>query len=112
MQSEIRELFQDAVKAVEEIQQFTDQISLDAYISDRMRKLAVERCFEVVGEILIRIRRENPSHLTEITDWKKIIAFRNILAHGYDQISDQVVWGGVITQDLPRLRQELLAALG
>lgn len=40
--------------------------------------------------------------------WKEIIGLRNILVHDYDAIDATIVWD-VITNDLPRLRHELLA---
>jgi len=38
--------------------------------------------------------------------WNKIIASRNTLIHGYDQIDDKIVWN-IATQILPGLRVNL-----
>jgi uncharacterized protein with HEPN domain len=45
-----------------------------------------------------------------IGDHPQIIAFRNVLIHGYDLVDDTQVWG-VITQDLPTLEQQVLQLL-
>jgi uncharacterized protein with HEPN domain len=52
--------------------------------------------------------------LGAITGLRQIIAFRNVLVHGYAVIQDATVWG-VVENDLPLLIQEvqaLLAATG
>ena len=38
----------------------------------------------------------------EIRDYRNIISFRNILAHGYDSVDERVVWG-IIEVDLDNL---------
>jgi uncharacterized protein YutE (UPF0331/DUF86 family) len=45
-----------------------------------------------------------------ITGLPGIIAFRNILVHGYAQVQDQLVWG-VFDEDLPRLVREVEALI-
>jgi hypothetical protein len=54
------------------------------YDADPMLRSAVERQLMIVGEALNRLRRIEPELLASITDSRKIIAFRNILGHGYD----------------------------
>jgi len=67
---------------------------------------AVERKFEIIGEALNRIRRENPSLMNRIRDHRDIISFRNILVHGYDSIDDRIAWG-IIEEDLDRLLEDI-----
>lgn len=43
---------------------------------------------------------------THITDLRKIVAFRNILVHGYFGIDDQIVWS-VVSAKLSQLRLEI-----
>ena len=38
----------------------------------------------------------------KLRDYRNIISFRNILAHGYDSIDERVVWG-IIEADLAHL---------
>jgi len=58
-----------------------------------MLSSAIERKFEIIGEALVRIRRQRPEDLRVIGDWPAIIGFRNILAHAYEQVEDAVVLG-------------------
>ena len=41
-----------------------------------------------------------------ITDARQIIAFRNILVHGYDIVRAEVVWG-ILENDLSALTKEV-----
>jgi uncharacterized protein with HEPN domain len=50
-----------------------------------------------------RILKENPN--INISNSRKIVDARNKIIHGYDDISDDVVWGIVINH-LPLLKQE------
>jgi uncharacterized protein YutE (UPF0331/DUF86 family) len=44
--------------------------------------------------------------LERIRDCNNIIAFRNILVHGYDAIDDRIVWN-VIEEDLAPLIEDV-----
>jgi uncharacterized protein with HEPN domain len=66
----------------------------------------VERKFEIMGEAINRIKRDEPSLLSRIRKYRDNIAFRNILVHGYDSIDDRIVWG-VIEEDLNDLVEDV-----
>jgi uncharacterized protein with HEPN domain len=80
--------------------------TLDDYRADRLLRQAVERNFEIIGEAMHRLAREDPATAARIGDYQRIIAFRNVLIHGYDLIDDAVVWK-VIGEDLPPLQREV-----
>lgn len=67
---------------------------------------AVERQFEIVGEALGQLARVDAAMAERIPNLREIIAFRNILIHGYAVIDRARVWR-VIEEDLPRLRATL-----
>ncbi|VGO15852.1 hypothetical protein PDESU_04439 [Pontiella desulfatans] len=77
-------------------------MSFEEYQIDRKTQSAVERKFEIIGEALNRISRIDGNVLEKIRDYRSIISFRNILAHGYDSIDERVVWG-IIEADLENL---------
>ena len=66
----------------------------------------MERKFEIMGEALNRIKRDEPELLQHIRDHRDIISFRNILVHGYDAIDNRVVWG-VVAGDLDNLLADI-----
>lgn len=80
--------------------------SLDDYRSDRVLRQTVERNFEIIGEAINRIAKLDPDTAARIGDYPRIIAFRNVLTHGYDLIEDDRVWS-IIQKELPVLREHV-----
>ena len=106
MQPKTPKLLDDVRDAAAFIWQVTDGKTLEAYGADRLLRQAVERNFEIIGEAISRLARVDPDIAARIGDHPQIIAFRNVLIHGYDLINDAQVWQ-VITHDLPRLEQQV-----
>lgn len=93
MSHSARKLLLDISLACQEIMEFTEGKSYEEFQEDRLLQLAIEREFEIIGEALFRLEKLEPDKLTErIPDYRKIIDFRNILAHGYDIIDVAAMW--------------------
>ena len=103
-------LLQDALDAADAVRSFVAGRSLEDFRSDLMLRSAVERQFEILGEAIKRLGQLAPSFTDLIDSYRRIIAFRNIIAHGYDILDPAVVWG-VIEEDLPRLREQVQTLL-
>jgi uncharacterized protein with HEPN domain len=71
----------------------------------------VERQFEIVGEALNQLSRTAPDLAAQVPDSARIIAFRNILIHGYAIVDDEIVWRAT-QENVPALRAALDALLG
>ncbi len=102
MDLKLRECLNDILVNANEVLEFTDGMSFENYIADRKTQSAVERKFEIIGEALNRISQIDGELLEKIRDYRSIISFRNILAHGYDSIDERVVWG-IMETDLDHL---------
>lgn len=74
------------------------------YISDIKTKRAVERNIEIIGEATNRIFKKDNEF--ELVNTQKIIGTRNRITHGYDRISDDLIWSIVINH-LPKLKTEV-----
>lgn len=72
------------------------------YKTDHMLKSAVERQFEIIGEALNQLSRVDPELAARIPNLGRLVAFRNILIHGYAIVDDEIVWGAA-TSRLPAL---------
>lgn len=105
MKDDIRAHLHDIRQAACAVKDFVVSKTFDDYIRDDLLQSAVERKFEVMGEALTRIRRDDPESLATIREQRKIISFRNILIHGYDTIDDRIVWD-VIKDDLDCLIED------
>ncbi len=92
---------------------FVEGIDLKGYKANELIKSAVERRFIIIGEALGRLKQLDLNLLGTIPDAARIIAFRNVLVHGYESISDELVWE-IIADHVPILRarcDELLASI-
>ncbi len=76
-----------------------------------MLRAAVERQFEIAGEALTQLARLDPGIAAQIADFRRIIAFRNLLIHGYADIDDRIVWA-LIESKLARLHDDVARLLG
>ena len=68
---------------MERLVRFTAGRSFDEYGQDELLRADVERQFEIIGEALTQLRNGDPETAERVPDLRRIVAFRNILAHGY-----------------------------
>lgn len=108
--AEARQYLLDLQTACRKLSAFTQGRTFQDYKQDDMMRSAVERQFEIIGEALNQMLRYDPTMAGRISNWKKIIAFRNRLVHGYANIDDAVVWG-VLEENLQRLQAEVESLL-
>jgi uncharacterized protein with HEPN domain len=101
----------DARAAADAIAAFVAGRTFEHYKSDLLLRSAVERQFEIVGEALNQLSRTAPDLVAQVPDSARIIAFRNILIHGYAIVDDESVWRAT-QENLPALRAALDALLG
>jgi uncharacterized protein with HEPN domain len=96
------------------VQRFTAGETGERYAQSELLRSAVERQFEIAAEALNRLLKLAPDVATRISEYRRIIDFRNLLSHGYDLVDDAIVWD-VVMKDVPVLHREvedLLAAMG
>jgi len=110
MRLEVKKLLEDMRRAAELISEFVAGKALADYATDSMLRPAVERQFEIIGEALNRLSKTESSVADQITGAPRIIAFRDILIHGYDLVDYEIVWD-VIETHLPVLREQVEALL-
>jgi uncharacterized protein with HEPN domain len=110
MPRDARAYLLDVVEAATLIEQFTAGADLDAYRTDAMLRSAVERQLEIIGEALNRVTRIDADLASRVPDIGRIVGFRNVLAHGYDVVDDEIVWAAA-TVDAPALATTAAALL-
>lgn len=111
MRRDPKSLLWDARGAADVVATITAGKTFADFDSDIVLRSAVERQFEILGEALAQLARVDAAIAAKIPDLRVIVAFRNILIHGYALIDRGRVWR-VVENDLPRLRaalNELLA---
>ena len=106
MRDEALKLLDDIQQALEDIEDFTEGLTLTDYHGDALRRAAVERKFEIIGEACNRLSIRDEMTYERISHAPQIIGFRNRLIHGYDAVDDAIVWD-VVKSKLPLLKQEI-----
>ncbi|MHB1897521.1 MAG: HepT-like ribonuclease domain-containing protein [Metallibacterium sp.] len=110
MRLELAKYLFDIQQAARTLSDFVAGRNWGDYERNAMLRAAVERQFEIIGEAMSQLARRDASVATAIDDYRDIIAFRNILIHGYADIDDRLVWDIVQTR-LPTLRKQVDALL-
>ena len=110
MQRDPKSLLWDAHEAAEVIAAITAGRGFAEFDRDIVLRSAVERQFEIIGEALAQLARIDAAMAQKVPDLRQIIAFRNVLIHGYATVDPARVWR-VIEDNLPLLRAALAALL-
>ena len=110
MPLEAKKYLYDVQQAAERIADFTAGKRYEDYHGSPMLRSAVERQFEIIGEALAQLARLDEKLVARISEHHRIIAFRNILIHGYADVDDRLVWD-VVAAKLHVLRREVEALL-
>ncbi len=105
MRLESKKYLYDIVQAGKNIKQFIQGKSFSEYEANSLLRSAVERQFEIIGEALRRLSKEDPDSAGKISESERIIAFRNILIHGYAEVDNRIVWD-ILQSKLPALLRE------
>jgi uncharacterized protein with HEPN domain len=111
MDNEIKAWLYDILNAIMEIESFFNDSTKEfaKYQNDLRTKRAVERNIEIIGEALSRILKRDET--ISISNSRKIVDTRNRIIHGYDSVSDDVIWG-IVIRHLPILQTEIQELLG
>ena len=106
MDNEIKTWLFDIIQSINEIDSYYDikSGSFREYVSDIKTKRAIERNIEIIGEAINRILKKDKDF--KIENAQKIIGTRNRIIHGYDKISDELIWS-ILINNLPQLKEEI-----
>lgn len=105
MKNEIKSWLSDIKQAIEEINFFLpSNIEFREFQKDLKTKRAIERNIEIIGEAVNRILKINPEFPLE--NARKIVDTRNRIIHGYDTVSEEIIWS-IVERDLPALEKDV-----
>ena len=106
MEYSVSKTLDDILNAICEIEDFfIDRPKrFDAYLADICLKRAVERNITIIGEAVNRLLKVSPD--INITAARSIVDTRNYVIHGYDSVTDEIIWA-IVIRHLPRLKQEV-----
>ena len=106
MDIEIKAWLYDILNAINEIESFIADKpkNFAVYQKDIKTKRAIERNIEIIGEAMNRILLKEDSF--QLSNSRKIVDTRNRIIHGYDTVSDDIIWS-IVIKHLPLLKKEV-----
>jgi uncharacterized protein with HEPN domain len=105
MDLEIKKYLFDILESIDSIEKYLgDRRDFKQYAAHKMLRRAIEREFEIIGEAMSRIEKQDSS--LNITSKRQIIDMRNRVIHGYDKTDNEIIWGTIV-RHLPTLKTEI-----
>ena len=95
----------DIAQSSQKILRYIGGISYEQFLRDDKTYDAVIRNLEVIGEAVKNIPEEIRTRYPEI-EWRKMAGLRDIVAHEYFGVSDEIVWD-VIQNKIPFLLEQV-----
>ena len=87
----LSDFLKDILDRIEEIEQFTQNISFEQFLNNREKLLAVVKLLEIIGEATKKIpdslRQRHPQ-----IPWRSVAGMRDLLGHEYWGIDPAVIW--------------------
>ncbi len=96
---------EDILEAINDVQQFTSDLSLEEFTQDTKTIYAVSFAIGVIGEASRAIPAEIKSQRLDIP-WEKMQSMRNVILHEYFRVDLSILWD-TATANLPSLVQPL-----
>lgn len=96
---------EDILKYARNVETIVSGITYDEFVKDIRIYYSVMKNVEVIGEAANMLTRHFRETYTELP-WRQIVSMRNVLVHGYAQISDTDLWQ-TATNDIKPLREQV-----
>ncbi len=96
---------EDILKYAQNVEQIINGISFGQFVADIRIYYSVMKNVEVIGEAANMLTRHFREEHNELP-WRLIISMRNVLVHGYAQVSDADLWQ-TATNDIKPLREQV-----
>lgn len=110
MERSVNKTLEDILNAIQEIESIFEirPKRYDVYLEDVCLRRAIERNITIIGEAMNRLLKLAPE--IEITSARRIVDTRNYVIHGYDSVTDDIMWG-IVVRHLPLLKAEVKGLL-
>lgn len=95
----------DIVECSEKVLKFTAGMTYKDFVNDDLHFDAVLRNLEIIGEAVKHIPEETRDKYPQVK-WRNIAGFRDVVAHNYFGVSDEIVWD-VVENIIPVLLEQV-----
>ena len=96
---------EEILESADKILTYAGNYSLEDLRKDKMRKDAIVRNFEIIGEAATNIPQEIKDKYP-LVEWRKISDFRNVLIHEYFGINFKIMYD-IIKNKLPKMKRDI-----
>jgi len=96
---------EDILKYAQNVEQIISGVSYEQFVADIRIYYSVMKNVEVIGEAANMLTRHFREEHCELP-WRLIISMRNVLVHGYAQVSDADLWQ-TAANDIKPLREQV-----
>ena len=110
MSDHVKAYLSDILHYAANVMEFTAGRTLDEYLDDEYFRSAVERQLELMGDTVGLLLKTAPELEPQISHARRVVDFRNRLAHAYRSLINAVVWN-IAQQYVPLLKAEVEALL-
>jgi uncharacterized protein with HEPN domain len=98
----IRLYLEDILTSSTKVLRYTQGMTLEQFIADERTYDAVIRNLEIIGEAAKNIPDDIRTNYPDI-EWRKIAGLRDILAHAYFSLENEIIWDIVQNKVFPLL---------
>ena len=101
----LKKYLYDVQQSIDSIYEYLgDRRDFFEYERNKQLRRAVERELEIIGEAVNHLLALDEN--IAIDNARRIVDLRNFAIHGYDKVDNVIIWG-VISRDLPKLKQQI-----
>jgi len=105
MSRDIGLYLEDILESCQRITLYAEGMSFESFVKNNLVYDAVLRNIEIVGEAVkhmpAKVRKQYPE-----VDWRRIAGMRDIVAHHYFSLHDEIVWD-IVGNKIPELAEQV-----
>lgn len=105
MSRNLKLYFEDMILAGEKVIRYSEGMGLTEFVADERTFDAVVRNLQIIGEAVKQVPSEMRLRYPQV-EWRKIAGLRDVLAHAYFSLQDEMIWDIVQTK-IPQLLVEV-----
>ncbi len=104
MSRNVRLYLEDIKSSGQQILGYTQGMTFETFEADRRTRDAVVLNLQIIGEAVKNIPSEVRDLASDV-EWRKIAGLRDVIAHTYFQLEDEIIWDVVQNKLEPLLYQ-------
>jgi len=100
-----RDFLSDIREAIRRIEDYTEGMTYEAFLTDTKTQDAIIRNLEIIGEATKKLSEGLRAKYPDVP-WKSMAAARDRLTHHYFGVNLDIVWQ-IVTAELPKVASQL-----